>query len=163
MWSFTVVMGNPLRKNRPKMPFVERNYPIETFAPCVPMKRSQCAFACGARTGVFNTCSDIDRRASSTAGAKMLSRSWTRSDRCHLEADRSGTAGSSIPTWAVGEIPMHDSACADVEEDEHVQPLKSGRHDDEEVAGEYGTGMIVEERRHDWADRPSRRLGRDGM
>ena len=44
----------------------------------VPMKRSQCAFACGARTGVFNTCSDIDRRASSTAGAKMPSRSWTR-------------------------------------------------------------------------------------
>jgi hypothetical protein len=36
MWSFTVVMGNPLRKNRPQMPFVERNYPIETLAPCGP-------------------------------------------------------------------------------------------------------------------------------
>ena len=31
-----------------------------------------------ARTGVFNTCHDIDRRASSTAGAKMPSRSWMR-------------------------------------------------------------------------------------
>jgi len=31
----------------------------------VPMKRSQWAFACGAPTGVFNTCRDIDRRASS--------------------------------------------------------------------------------------------------
>jgi len=42
------------------------------------MKRSQCAFAFGARTSVFNTWSDIDRRTSSTAGAKMPSRSWTR-------------------------------------------------------------------------------------
>ena len=36
MWSFTVVVGNPLRKNGPKMPFVERNHPIETLAPCRP-------------------------------------------------------------------------------------------------------------------------------
>ena len=34
MWSFTVVMRNPLRKNRPQMAFVERNHPIETLAPC---------------------------------------------------------------------------------------------------------------------------------
>ena len=34
MWSFTVVMRNPLHKNRPQMPFVERNHPIETLAPC---------------------------------------------------------------------------------------------------------------------------------
>jgi hypothetical protein len=47
----------------------------------------------------------------------------------------------------VGEIPVHDPACADVEADEHVQPLKGGRHHDEEVTGEYGAGMIVEERR----------------
>ena len=49
----------PLHKNRPKMPFVERNHPIETLAPCRPERRAQCAFACGARTGVFNTCRDI--------------------------------------------------------------------------------------------------------
>jgi len=36
MWSFTVVVGYPLHKNRPKMPFVERNHPIETLAPCRP-------------------------------------------------------------------------------------------------------------------------------
>jgi hypothetical protein len=36
MWSFTVVMGNPLGKNRPKMPLVQRNHPIETLAPCRP-------------------------------------------------------------------------------------------------------------------------------
>ena len=35
---------------------------------------------------------------------------------------------------------------ADVEDDEDVQPLKGGGHHDEEVAGEYGAGMIVEER-----------------
>ena len=40
------------------------------------MKRSQCALACGAR--VLSTCSDIESSASSTADAKMLSRSWTR-------------------------------------------------------------------------------------
>jgi len=34
----------------------------------VPMKRSQCALACGARTGVLSTCSDIESRESSTAG-----------------------------------------------------------------------------------------------
>ena len=36
MWSFTVVVGYPLHKNRPKMPFVERNHPIETLAPYRP-------------------------------------------------------------------------------------------------------------------------------
>ena len=36
MLSFTVVMGHPLRKNRPKMPFAERNHPIETLAPYRP-------------------------------------------------------------------------------------------------------------------------------
>jgi hypothetical protein len=64
---------------------------------------------------------------------------------------------------AVGEIPVHDSACADVEEDEHVQPLKGGRHDDEEVAGEYGAGMIVEERRPRLGRSATTSLGRDGM
>ena len=29
-------MGHPLRKNRPKTPFVEQNHPIETLAPCRP-------------------------------------------------------------------------------------------------------------------------------
>ena len=46
----------------------------------------------------------------------------------------------------VGEIPVHDPACADVEDDEDVQPLKGGGHHDEEVAGEYGAGLIAEER-----------------
>jgi hypothetical protein len=46
----------------------------------------------------------------------------------------------------VGEIPVHDLACADVEDDEDVQPLKGGGHHDEEVAGEYGAGMIADER-----------------
>ena len=47
----------------------------------------------------------------------------------------------------VGEIPVHDPACADVEKDEHVQSLKGGRHHNEEVAGEYGAGMVVQEHR----------------
>lgn len=34
----------------------------------------------------------------------------------------------------VREIPVHDPACADVQEHEQVQPLKVGSHRDEEVA-----------------------------
>ena len=45
------------------------------------------------------------------------------------------------------EIPVHDPAYADVEDDEDGQPLKGGGHHDEEVAGEYGAGMIAEKRR----------------
>jgi hypothetical protein len=44
------------------------------------------------------------------------------------------------------QIPVHDPACAGVEDDEDVQPLKRGGHDEEEVAGENGAGVIVEER-----------------
>jgi len=47
---------------------------------------------------------------------------------------------------AVGEIPMHDAACADVEDDKDVQPLKGSRDHDEEVTGENGAGMIAQER-----------------
>ncbi len=36
MWSFTVVMGHPLRQHRPNMLFIERNQPIETLAPDRP-------------------------------------------------------------------------------------------------------------------------------
>ena len=45
----------------------------------------------------------------------------------------------------VGEIPVHDPACADVEEDEHIESLKSGRHHDEKVAGDDSADVIVEE------------------
>jgi hypothetical protein len=46
----------------------------------------------------------------------------------------------------VGEIPMHDAACADVEDDKDVPPLKGSRDRDEEVTGENGAGMIAQER-----------------
>ena len=46
----------------------------------------------------------------------------------------------------VGKIPVHDPACADVEENEDVQSLKGGGDHDEEVTGEYGAGMIAQER-----------------
>ena len=36
MWSFTVVVGHPLRQDPPQMPLVERNHPVETFAPSGP-------------------------------------------------------------------------------------------------------------------------------
>jgi hypothetical protein len=78
MWAFTVVVGHPLRQDSPQMPLVERNHPIETLAPSGSNDRSQYPLACGVRTGVFSTRSDIASSASSTAGAKMSSRSCTR-------------------------------------------------------------------------------------
>ena len=42
-------------------------------------------------------------------------------------------------------IPVHDPTCGDVKEDEHVQPLKRGRHHQEEVAREQGACMILKE------------------
>jgi hypothetical protein len=78
MWSFAVVMRHPLRKIDRRCRSLSGISQSRHSRRAVPMKRSQCAFACGVRTGVFNTCSDIERRASSTAGAKIPSRSWTR-------------------------------------------------------------------------------------
>ena len=51
MSSFPVVVRDPLGQDAP-----------ETLAPAVPMKHSQCPFACGARTGVNSASSDIERR-----------------------------------------------------------------------------------------------------
>ena len=113
----------------------------------VPMKRSQCAFACGARTGVFNTRSDIDQSlvdggredAIAIVDEQAIGAIQRRPSRnCWIVHSGGGVAG---------EIPVHDPACADVEKDEDVELLKGGGHDDEEVAGEYGAGVIVEERR----------------
>ena len=97
MWSFTVVMGNPLRQHRPHMAFVERNHPIETLAPGRPNEEPVDA---------------IQRKTV----PKLLDRPF-----------RGGV---------VGEIPVHDPACPDVEDDEDVQSLKGGGHHDEEVAGQ---------------------------
>ena len=68
------------------------------------------------------------------------------SDTRHPEEGRRGTAERSTAPWVVGEIPMHDAACADVEDDKDVPPLKGSRDRDEEVTGENGAGMIAQER-----------------
>ena len=47
----------------------------------------------------------------------------------------------------LSEIPVHDSACANVENHEDVQPLKGGGYYDEGVAGEDDAAVIVEEGR----------------
>ena len=62
-----------------------------------------------------------------------------------------------------GEIRVHDPAGADVEENEDVEPLKGGRHHDEEVAGENGAGMIVHQRRPRLRLSATTTAGRDGM
>ena len=147
MWSFTVVMRNPLRKNRPQMPLVERHHPIETLAPC---------------------CSD----EALTMRVRLRRTHWRRQhlERHQLKGLVHGRREDAIAIMdektipaiqrqtvpelldrpfrrgVIGEIPLHDPAGADVEEDEDVQPLKGGRHHDEEVAGEDGAGMIAQER-----------------
>jgi hypothetical protein len=52
-----------------------------------------------------------------------------------------------IRRGVVGETPVHDPACRDIEDHEDVQSSKRGGHHDEEVAREYRVGMIVEKRR----------------
>ena len=53
--------------------------------------------------------------------------------------------GRPFRRGVVSEIPVHDSACADVEHHEDVQPLKGRGHDDEEVASQHDASIIVEE------------------
>jgi hypothetical protein len=62
-----------------------------------------------------------------------------------------------------GEIPVHHPACADVEDDKDAQSLKGGGHHEEEVAGQYGAGMIAEERRPRLGRSATTAPGRDGM
>ena len=81
------------------------------------MKRSQCAFACGARTGVFNTCRDIWREDAIAIMDDEAIGALQRQTVPEL-LDRPFRRGM------VGEIPVHDPACADVEEDEHIESLK---------------------------------------
>jgi hypothetical protein len=113
MRTFTVVVGNPLRHDPPEMPFVERNYPIETLAPGRPNDtltmrvRLRCArhrtkgFVHGRREDAIAIMDEepvgaIQRQAVS----KLLDRPFRRG--------------------VFREIPVHDLACADVEDDEDI-------------------------------------------
>jgi len=47
------------------------------------------------------------------------------------------------PPWVFGDIPVHDAARLKVEYDEQIEASKRGGDDDEEVAREHGTRMIL--------------------
>ena len=69
VWSSLVVMSHPLPQDAPKMSFIQDDQPIQTLRRIVPISRSQNAFACGHRTGVFSTVRPIAVTAPSTAAA----------------------------------------------------------------------------------------------
>src|SRR6266849_5354172 len=101
----------------------------------VPISRSQSAFACGVRTGVFNTCRPIDAIARSTVAAKMLSRSW-RTNRWDVRGDdRAKLLDRPRRCGMLGDIPVEDPTGADLEDDEHREDAEAGGNRREEVTG----------------------------
>jgi hypothetical protein len=85
------------------------------------------------------------------------------SGRRHPQADVPKLLDGPLRCGVLSEIPVHDSACANVENHEDVQPLKGGGYYDEGVAGKDDAGVIVEEGRPRLGERPPRFRGRDGM
>jgi hypothetical protein len=77
MWPLGVVVRHPLGQHVAQMPFIQRSDPVEALAPCGADKPFAGRVRLRARDGVRRTSTDIDLSASSTAGAKMASRSWT--------------------------------------------------------------------------------------
>jgi hypothetical protein len=43
------------------------------------------------------------------------------------------------------DIVVHDSACSDFHDQEKVEDAKRGRHDNEEIAGHDGLGVVADE------------------
>lgn len=147
MWSFTVVMGHPLRQGPPQMLLVERNHPIKTLAPGGPYE--SLAEPVGLRR--------VDRRLQHPKrhGVQRLVNRGREDAVAIVYEDAIG----SIDREAVSElldrplsgrmpsqISMHDSAGRDVQDDEDVEELEGGGHHHQEVASQYRAGMIVKER-----------------
>ena len=91
----------------------------------VPIRRSQNAFACGARTGVFRTRRFTDRDASSTAGGRehriaIMHDKLVRVFACQHAAELlHGPLGGRM----VSDIPMQHPTGADVQhQGSHVCP-----------------------------------------
>lgn len=110
----------------------------------VPMKRSQCAFACGAGWRPQR----LERHRS-----ECLVDSGREGAVAVVENEPMGSVQwDTVPELldrpfgcrVVGNVPVQNSSCGDVDEDEDVQPAKRGRDDQEEVAGEDGAGVIDE-------------------
>ena len=129
------------------MPFVERNHPIETVAPCRPDE----AFTMRVRLRRTHwRLQHLERHRPKGLVHGRREDAIAIMDEKAIRAIQRQTVPELLNRpfrrGVVGEIPVHDPAGADVEENEDVQPLKGGRHHDEEVAGEYGAGMIAQER-----------------
>jgi hypothetical protein len=138
MRAFTVVVRNPLRQDPTQMALVEWNHPIETLASSRP--NESLAVRVGLRRPhrrpqhlqrhrtkgiVDGGCEDViaivDEEPKGAVKRHAVPKLLDRPFRCGL----------------VSEIPVHHTTRGDVEDDEDVNPPKSGGHDHEEVAREY--------------------------
>jgi hypothetical protein len=145
MWSVTVVMRNPLRENRPQVPFVERNHPIETLAPYGPDEaltirvRLRCP---------HQRLQHVERHR-----PKGLVHGWREDAIAIVDQETIGAIQrQTVPelldrcTGISPTIPGRNGRTVRVRPARHRHTpdrLKGGRHHDEEVAGEHGAGMIV--------------------
>ena len=144
MWSFTVVVANPLRQDPPQMPLVERNHPVETLAP------SGANHAFAMRVGLRGA--NWRLQHAQRHRSQRIVDGW-REDAIAIVHEQ---ARSSIEREAIAkllhrplgcgmprEIPVDDPPGRDVEDDEHVDALKRGGHHHEEVAGHHGAGVTA--------------------
>ena len=111
------------------MPFVERNHPIETLAPDGPNE----AFTVRVRLpGTYRRFQHLERHRTKGLVHGRREDAITIMDEEPVDAIKRKTVPKLLERplrcGVVGEIPVHDSACADVEEDEDVQSLEGGGH-----------------------------------
>jgi hypothetical protein len=122
MWSFTVVVRHPLRKDRPKMPLVERNHPIETLAPRGPNE----AFTVRVRLrGTYRRLQHLERHRTKGLVHGRREDAVTVIDEEPVGPVRRKAVpkllDGPLRRGVLGESPVDDSSCGDVEDDEDVQ------------------------------------------
>jgi len=122
----------------------------------VPISRSQNAFACGHRTGVFSTVRPIAITAASTAGAKAGA---TVVDEKSLELiawhNRPELLDGPTGRGVLRHVPMHDPTRTNVQHRKDVQHAEARRDGDEEIAGELAPAWLRTKVLRRWDDRRS--------
>jgi hypothetical protein len=136
-----VVMTDPLSKDRANVPFAHRNHEPKPSWRIVPITRSQKAFACGARAGVFKTLRPI---------ASSVRVNAFRVDRVAIVDDESihlvavTISRKLLRRPACGRIrrhiPVQNPPGADLEPHEHVHDAERRRHG--RSRGPIGRGSV---------------------
>jgi len=127
------------------MPPVERNHPIETLASC---GSDDALTMCVRLRRAHRRLDHLERHRPKGFVNGGREDAVTIVDEHAIHAiERQAVAellDGPVCRGMLGEIPVHDSACVDVEGDKDVQPLKRGRDHDEEVASEHGAGRCLQ-------------------